>query len=158
MNNMKNFKVSVSVFALVLMLLSLVACRPSDKPQPVALGQDNCTACGMTIEDPKFACEYITDKGKCFKFDDVSCLFHYLHKQEIADSTLLKIYVADYETPDSLIDIKHAALVLGQDIKSPMNGGVAAFKSMAHAEQFAKKTRSILLDTWERLRIQHAGH
>ena len=71
---------------------------------------------------------------------------------------MLKIYVADYETPDSLIDIKHAALVLGQDIKSPMNGGVAVFKSTAHAEQFAKKTRSILLDTWERLRIQHAGH
>ena len=62
MNNMKNFKVSVSVFALILMLSSLVACRPSDKPQPVVLGQDNCTACGMTIEDPKFACEYITDK------------------------------------------------------------------------------------------------
>ncbi len=149
---------SATLGLLMPVLLLFVACKPSDKAQPVSPGKDNCTACGMTIEDPKFACEYITGKGKCYKFDDVSCLFHYLHKQNIADSTLLKIYVADYETPDSLIDIKHAALVLGQDIKSPMNGGVAAFKNSAHAAAFAKQTQSILLDTWERLRIQHAEH
>ncbi|WP_018910912.1 nitrous oxide reductase accessory protein NosL [Prevotella veroralis] len=143
---------------LSIILLSLIACTKSDKPQPIELGKDECAGCGMTIEVPKFACEIISDKGKCFKFDDLSCLFHYMNKQNLSDSTIAKIYVADYEHPDSLIDIKTAGLVLGNDIKSPMNGGVAAFSNHSHAQKFAIKTHSILLDTWERLKVQHPEH
>ena len=148
-------KGSAATFVLLLTLLCVVACTVNDKPQPVNLGKDNCEKCGMTIEEPQFACEIITDKGKCFKFDDLSCLFHHINEKKLSDSIVTKIYVADYEHQDSLIDIKTANLVLGQDIKSPMNGGVAAFKSKNHARTFATKTRSILLDSWERLKIQH---
>ena len=147
-------KGSAATFVLLLTLLCVVACTVNDKPQPVNLGKDNCEKCGMTIEEPQFACEIITDKGKCFKFDDLSCLFHHINEKKLSDSIVTKIYVADYEHPDSLIDIKTANLVLGQDIKSPMNGGVAAFKNKNHARTFATKTRSILLDSWERLKIQ----
>ena len=150
--------VAVSAAVLMLTLVSLVACTHDNRPQPISLGKEDCAGCGMTIEVPRFACEFITDKGKCFKFDDLSCLFHYMNAKNLSDSTVEKIYVADYEHPDSLIDIKLAGLVLGQDIKSPMNGGVAAFRNRAHAHKFAVKTRSILLDSWERLQIQHAEH
>lgn len=145
----------LAVVAFSFVLVTLVACGINDKPQAVELGKDECTGCGMTIEAPKFACEIISNKGKCFKFDDVSCLFHYMNEQNLTDSTVAKIYVADYEHPDSLIDIKNAGLVLGNDIKSPMNGGVAAFSNRSHAQAFALKTHSILLDSWERLKIQH---
>ena len=145
--------VAVSAAVLMLTLVSLVACTHDNRPQPIRLGKEDCAGCGMTIEVPRFACEFITDKGKCFKFDDLSCLFHYMNAKNLSDSTVEKIYVAD-----SLIDIKQAGLVLGQDIKSPMNGGVAAFRNRAHAQKFAVKTRSILLDSWERLKIQHAEH
>lgn len=148
-------KGSAATSVLLLTLLCVVACTVNDKPQPINLGKDNCEKCGMTIEEPQFACEIITDKGKCFKFDDLSCLFHHINEKKLSDSIVTKIYVADYEHPDSLIDIKTANLVLGQDIKSPMNGGVAAFKNKNHARTFATKTRSILLDSWERLKIQH---
>lgn len=152
----KLIKGSAAAFVLLLTLLCVSACTHNDKPQPVDLGKDNCAKCGMTIEEPQFACEIITDKGKCFKFDDLSCLFHHIHDKKLSDSIVAKIYVADYEHPDTLIDIKTAHLVLGEDIKSPMNGGVVAFKNKNHARTFATKTRSILLDSWERLKIQHA--
>ena len=139
--------VAVSAAVLMLTLVSLVACTHDNRPQPISLGKEDCAGCGMTIEVPRFACEFITDKGKCFKFDDLSCLFHYMNAKNLSDSTVEKIYVADYEHPDSL-----------QDIKSPMNGGVAAFRNRTHAQKFAVKTRSILLDSWERLKIQHAEH
>ncbi|MDY4229180.1 MAG: nitrous oxide reductase accessory protein NosL [Prevotella sp.] len=148
-------KPSAPAWVSALMALALCSCSVDDRPQSVNLGKDKCTACSMTIEDAKFACEYITDKGKCFKFDDATCLFHYLDNNQIADSTLLKVYIADYEQPDSLIDIKTASLVLGEDIHSPMNGGIAAFKNRSHAIEFAQQTRSILLDSWERLKINH---
>ena len=148
-------KSSAPVCVSVLILSALVSCGVSDKPQAMNLGKDKCTACSMTIEDAKFSCEYITDKGKCFKFDDATCLFHYLSNNQISDSTVQKIYIADYEQPDSLIDIKTASLVLGADIQSTMNGGIAAFKKRNHAIQFAEKSHSILLDSWERLKINN---
>ena len=155
MNQKNVFKFSAPVVVSVLFSLTLLSCGVSDKPQAMNLGKDKCTACSMTIEDAKYACEYITNKGKCFKFDDATCLFHYLNNNQIADSTLLRIYIADYEQPDSLIDIKTASLVLGEDIHSPMNGGIAAFSNRKHGIQFAEKTHSILLDSWERLKINH---
>ena len=133
----------------------VAACSADTAPQPVALGKDNCEGCNMTIVDQKFACEFITDKGKCFKFDDLSCLFHYMNKQQVSDSTVARIYVADYTAPDSLIDVTKAHLVLGATIQSPMNGGVAAFKDNAQAVRFARDNKAILLDSWERLKVQH---
>lgn len=142
-------------FVLGTLTLVVAACSVSTSPQPVAVGKDECAGCGMTIEDAKFACEFITDKGRCFKYDDASCLFHYLHNNHVSDSTVAKIYVADYASPDSLIDITKASLVLGTEIRSPMNGGVAAFSNAKAATSFALKTKSIFLDTWKRLKVQH---
>lgn len=134
--------------------LLLASCGINDKPQAINAGEDECAKCGMTIEKKQFSCEYISDKGKAFKFDDATCLFHYLHDNNVGDSTVAKIYIADYDQPDSLIDITRASLVLGE-LQTPMNGGVAAFKNHAHAMQFAKENKAILLDSWERLRLTH---
>lgn len=133
----------------------LVGCSVNTKPREVELGKDNCAGCSMAIEDAKFACEFISDKGRCYKFDDLSCLFHYIHKQNIPDSSVLKIYVADYQNPSTMLDIQSASLVLGNTIHSPMNGGVAAFSDAKVAEKFALESKSILLDSWKRLRVQH---
>lgn len=129
-----------------------VSCSVDDKPQPVMLGEDDCVACQMTIVKGQFACEYITDKGKCFKFDDLSCLFTYLAKNNVDEQCILKIYVGDYEHPDQLIDLKTATLVLGVDIPSPMGGGVAAFSNRDAAVAFATATKSELLTSWTALR------
>lgn len=134
--------------------LLLAACSVNDKPQAINAGEDQCEKCGMTIEKKQFSCEYISDKGKCFKFDDATCLFHYLHDNNIGDSAIAKIYVADYNQPDSLIDIQRASLVLGE-FQTPMNGGVAAFKVAAQASKFAKDNNAILLDSWKRLKLTH---
>jgi len=139
---------------LALMMLAINACSVSDAPQPVTLGSDECTACKMVISDGKFACEYITDKGRCYKFDDLSCMFNYLHKNGIDMSTILKLYVADYSNPQVMIDVKTANLVLGEEIHSPMNGGVAAFADRTQAEQMVAESHASLLDSWERL-IKH---
>lgn len=157
MKNVFRFRLSAPTNWLVLMVtVLLTACSVDDKPRPMQLGKDLCEGCQMAITDGKFACEYITDKGRCLKFDDLSCLFHYIGKNQISDSTILKIYVGDYLNPDSLIDLKTAGLVLGDEIKSPMNGGVAAFSDRQAAEKFAVESNAILLDSWTRLKQQHA--
>ena len=144
----------VSLLALTF-LVSLLSCSVSDKPVPVKAGTEECTACKMVITDAKFACEIITTKGRFMKFDDVSCLFNYIKKQDISMESILKIYVADYAQSDQMIDIKEASLVMGADIHSPMNGGVAAFASKESATEFAEQGKATLLDSWEVLVRKH---
>ncbi|MBQ9644842.1 MAG: nitrous oxide reductase accessory protein NosL [Prevotella sp.] len=144
---------STPVVLLTLFLsASLASCSVDDKPRPVLLGHDDCAACQMTLTDGQFACEVITDKGKCCKFDVVSCLFNYLAMNVISDESVLKIYVGDFLHPEELIDLKSATLVLGMDIHSPMGGGVAAFSDKDAAFKFAEHTNSIVLDSWARLK------
>ncbi|SET16470.1 nitrous oxide reductase accessory protein NosL [Prevotella sp. kh1p2] len=156
MRNLFSVRLSAPAYRLALVLMFLLAsCSVDDKPQAIELGKDECAGCKMAITDGQFGCEFITDKGRCLKFDDLSCLFHYIGKNEITDSQILKIYVSDYQHPGTLIDIKTAGLVLGDDIKSPMNGGVAAFGDRRAAEKFAVEHQAILLDSWTRLKQQH---
>jgi len=146
---------SVPAMLLALMMIVACACSVSDAPQLVKLGSDECTACKMVISDGKFACEYISDKGRCYKFDDLSCMFNYLHKNSIDMSTVLKLYVADYANSETMIDVKTANLVLGDEIHSPMNGGVAAFSDRTQAQQLVAQSHASLLDSWERLVKHH---
>ncbi len=60
--------------------------------------------------------------------------------------------MSDYEHPETLIDLKTAALVLGIDIQSPMGGGIAAFSNREAAVAFAENTKSNLLTSWTVLR------
>jgi copper chaperone NosL len=156
MRNLFSVRLSAPAYRLALVFMFLLAsCSVDDKPQAIELGKDECAGCKMAITDGQFGCEFITDNGRCLKFDDLSCLFHYIGKNEITDSQILKIYVSDYQHPGTLIDIKTAGLVLGDDIKSPMNGGVAAFGDRRAAEKFAVEHQAILLDSWTRLKQQH---
>lgn len=151
-----NIKRSAPYIFLALIFTAVAtACSVNDSPQPIALGKDLCEGCKMAITDGKFGCELITDKGRCLKFDDLSCLFHYIGKNQLDDNRIRKIYVGDYMHPETLLDIRTAGLVLGNDIASPMNGGVAAFSDMAVAKKFALDHKAVLLDSWTRLKPQH---
>ena len=136
-------------------IVTLGSCTVSDDPVPMKIGSDECTGCKMVIADGKFASEVITDRGRVMKFDDVSCLFHFIKRQGIPMEKILKIYVADYQHPDQLVDIKEASLVMGADIHSPMNGGVAVFASKEEAMKFAEETKSALLKSWDVLVQKH---
>ena len=148
-----NYIKSAPAFLLVLIFcVFFLSCGVDDRPQPIKLGTDDCIACQMTIVKGQFACEFITDKGKCLKFDDLSCLFNYMARNEIAEETILKIYVGDYQHPENLIDLKTATLVLGVGIQSPMGGGVAAFSDRAAGIKFSEATKSTVLASWTFLR------
>lgn len=147
-----NIKVVPVIWLALLFSFLFASCNVDDSPQPIQLGKEDCTACKMTLMDGQFACEFISDKGKCYKFDDLCCLFNYLAKNDIADKSVLKIYVGDFQHPENLIDVKTATLVLGVDIHSPMGGGVAAFSDKEAAIKFAEETKSSVLDSWTRLK------
>lgn len=63
-------KIAISLVVLVSFFTSCSTVEPT----PIKLNTDNCDYCKMTIADLRFASELITEKGKVYKYDDLSCL------------------------------------------------------------------------------------
>lgn len=137
-------KIAISLVVLV----SFFSSCSTVEPTPIKLNTDNCDYCKMTIADLRFASELITEKGKVYKYDDLSCLKNYL--SENPDLLSTRIYVSDFDAPDKFLDAKTAMFASGEAVGSPMGGNMAAFAEKQSAENFAKaKNASVLI--WNQL-------
>lgn len=132
---------------LLITILTLSSCS-SKNPEPLVLNKDLCESCKMTYADVRFGAEYITSKGKVYKFDDLSCMlaFSSNNKNMVID----KWFINDYNGNNILIDATKAWYVLHETIKSPMNGNTAAFAQQQEAEKFAASFAG-KVSTWEEI-------
>lgn len=108
-----------------LLCLAISAC--SSGPEPIAFGKDTCTWCKMTIMDPKFGTELVTDKGRVYKFDDINCLVEYMVENKISHQDEHLLYVLDYSEPGNLTDARKATYIHSEELRTPMASRVAAF-------------------------------
>ena len=111
-------------------LIALAGCASRVGPPPIARGAE-CVACGMRIEDLRFACERPVEGG-WRAYDSIECLIR------DAGGVLAGAVLADYDS-ESL----HAAdslWVVRGDFPSPMGGGLAAFLDRAAADEIASRT------------------
>jgi copper chaperone NosL len=122
-------------------MIFLAACAESG-PQEINVGKDQCDNCKMTISEPKYATQLITEKGRVYKFDDISCLNDY-EVSNTETTTNAKTYVADFPT-GKFIETSTATLIKGGDIKSPMGGNTQAFENKAAAEKAATDLQATL--------------
>ena len=122
-------------------MVFLAACAESG-PQEINVGKDQCDNCKMTISEPKYATQLITEKGRVYKFDDISCLNDY-EVSNTETTTNAKTYVADFPT-GKFIETSTATLIKGGDIKSPMGGNTQAFENKAAAEKAATDLQATL--------------
>lgn len=125
--------------------LILISCQ-AEGPQPVILNKESCTYCKMLIADPRFVTQFITQKGRCYKFDDAGCMKNFLHENK--DFAVKQIYFADYLPPHSFVAKEKSNFIYSENLQSPMNGNIAAFSENAELEkvkiQFQAKTT-----TWD---------
>ena len=81
----------------------------------------------MTIEDPRFGAELITDKGVVLKFDDIQCLQQYMNNLERSRKKGVHVFFSDFCNGHSLVAANTSWLLNSQDLHCPMNGHLAAF-------------------------------
>lgn len=122
---------------LVIMSMGLITSCTQDGPQDIFLGKDKCDYCKMTISDNRFAAELQTDKGRFYKFDDISCLNGYVAENK---ATVAKnIWVCNFDKPGALLDVTKSYFIQDETLRSPMGGNIAAFSSLGFANRFAQK-------------------
>lgn len=119
----------------------------STEPEPMNFGTDVCHNCKMTLVDNKFGAELVTTKGKIYKFDDMRCFLNFYNSALAPTDVYQHILVVDYESAGKLIDGTNAFYVSSPEIRSPMNGQVAAFDSKHSMDIFKKQRKGIYL-TW----------
>ncbi len=132
--------------AIVLLLISLSAC--STNPDPIEYGKNACEHCKMIIMDKRFGAEVINPKGKVYKFDSGECMVAFLKNHP--DDKFSKYLVVSYENPGQLIDAGSAFYLQGENIKSPMGGNLASFKTREAAEETQKDLGGNLL-LWDKV-------
>lgn len=130
---------AVNLAASFLAIVLFSACGHSG-PEAINLHKDDCDNCKMSISDKRFACEIVTEKGRVYKFDDVTCLMSY--KTENKDKmTNAKYYINHYLAPHDLLPSTNLTFVEGKNVASPMGGDVAAFNS--------KDSANVYVNIWE---------
>ena len=135
---------------IICLLLSVTSCEI--KPAPINFGSDSCHFCKMTIVDRQHAAQYVTKKGKQFKFDAVECMLNDLSENGINHLGLL--LVSDYVHPGEMTDATQATYLISEGIKSPMGANLSSFSNKTDAES-SLETHGGKLFLWKEMLIKY---
>ena len=131
---------------LICLLLTVASCEV--KPVPINYGTDSCQFCKMTIVDRQHDAQYVTKKGKQFKFDAVECMLNDL--SENGKEHLALLLVSDYANPGKMTDAIQATYLISEEIKSPMGANLSSFAQKEDAER-TMKSHGGELYSWEEM-------
>jgi copper chaperone NosL len=129
-------KPKIDAVLILLLSLSFLSCGDF-KVEPIKLNADNCDFCKMSIADGKYGAEVITQKGRVYKFDDISCMVNYC--KENTNTKMEVFYVHDFAQNNVLIPAQTAFFLTGGTINSPMHGGIIAFSKEKEATEIGAK-------------------
>lgn len=133
----------------IITALFLTGCN--HKPEKIVFGKDNCAECKMTIMDQMFGAEIVTKKGKNYKFDDVHCVAAFMKRRGVEMSDIHQTLFVNYNNSEEFITVTTAEFVVSSQLKSPMGGNAAAFKTRAEANTMAAEIEGSKVTNWATL-------
>ena len=118
-------------YSALILLLIFSSCNVS--PKPIEYGSDGCHFCKMTIVDKVHATEFITKKGKVYKFDATECMVNYFDE---FDTSEIELYLTNYfSKPEAFTDATKATYLISKNLPSPMGAFLTAFENKSEAEK-----------------------
>jgi copper chaperone NosL len=136
------------IFLILLLLLSACAIEP----QPINYGKDACHYCKMNIVDSQHTAQFVTEKGKCYKFDAIECMLNQM--REFDEAPIALFLVSDYAKPGELTDATTATYLISDAIPSPMGAFLTAFETQEKAVLTHEETNGLLLG-WNKLKAKY---
>jgi len=83
----------------------------------------------MTISDARYGAELVATTGKVYPFDAIECLTAYLAEEPEAAEGAHSLWVAAFDVPGTLVNVKDAYFLQSDAIQSPMGAGLAAYSA-----------------------------
>ena len=121
--------------ALGLAMLLATSCGvTADGPPVIVVDRTECSHCGMLISEPLFAAGYQAGNGEKRVFDDIGCLRNAVR----AEHGPVRVWVHDAVKAE-WIDGAEATFVSSPAIRTPMGGGVLAYRDPQDAARAAAK-------------------
>jgi len=119
---------------IIVLLIALVFLSCALEPEPINYGKDLCAHCNMKIIDKRYGAEYVSAKGKVFKFDSGECLIEYISQNNLSGKNEGLTLVTDFSSPEKLIKTGDATFIISQKLPSPMGAFLTAFSSKGAAK------------------------
>lgn len=132
-----------AVRSLVLALFVLFAGGCATGPGQVHWGEEACAHCQMAISDERYAAQAVDSRGRMWKFDSVECMAAFLGDAGLGAHTA---WIADGRT--AWIPADQASIVRSEQIRSPMGGGLAAFRDADMARAAAREVGGTIVE-WQ---------
>jgi len=111
---------------------------------PVALApEDMCSYCKMALSEKRYTAELIDSEGQAFKFDDIGCMANFIKSKKNQAKTIA-YFVMDFDERQ-WVKAEEAYYVRSPELRTPMNGGVVAFKNESNAKEATGKFHGRLL-------------
>jgi copper chaperone NosL len=127
-------------------------------PEPVHVGSDECAQCRMTISEPQFASQVLSQRGRSSKFDSVECMVAFLNGSSPAAADVHSAGVADFDEPERWVRVEDAFFVHSAALRSPMGGGLSAHAGRAGAESLIAELGSGVVLDWAGVRSVPVTH
>lgn len=134
------------------MIIGVYSCKI--EPQAINYGKDQCNFCVMNIVSKKHAAQYVTKKGKQFKFDAIECMVNDILKKN-NEKELAFLLVADYQNPGVMLNAQEATYLISKEIKSPMGAYLSALSTKEKAVLLQQKHTGKIY-TWQSLKQKMA--
>jgi copper chaperone NosL len=118
-------------------------------PPSVALGRDQCAACGMLINEDRCSSAVLIERGgrdEYAHFDDIGCMLDYEHEQG-SGLMVRERYLHDYSDRAWITHAQAVFIFTDPDkLPTPMGSGIVAFRDQDRARKALEVHGGELMD------------
>lgn len=126
-------RLSTAVVLLSVTLLGSACGAQPDGPPEIVVDRTACSHCTMLISEPRYAAAYQAPGGEAQVFDDIVCLLEAARAEGAGDR---RFWFHD-GNDGQWIDGDTAVFVASPEFRTPMGGGIIAYRDRATAETAA---------------------
>jgi copper chaperone NosL len=117
-----------------------------DGAPEIVVDRSACSHCGMLVSEPVYAAAYQVTGAEPRVFDDLGCL----RDAARAERRDFRVWVHD-ATSGAWMDGRSATFMWSPQIRTPMGGGVLAYRDPADAERAARRFHGRIIRSFSSL-------